>query len=530
MSKYNDMYDKYGNKIGLTEIGCDNRIVHKGCIQTNEEKTCNNSKVCQPNTMCNPRGTLMLADGQCDLYPSFPTSLSQVLKAVPIDDCNPRSRNNIDVDWDTLSIDDIYGLRDELKKNCVKSVSVNGGQKILPDTNGNVNIQVSNSGGNSSILPEYRFSQITNNQVNLLKDGLPVSNFTFPISIGSGNTGNFDINKLGIDMFPYNGAIPNTTKDITALTLGDNSGNFKVGIQGQLTYDGNPIATAKEWVGFGEIIDGVTIRPHLVSGKLTSSPLKGYAMYRDAGSYDWIVPSNVYRIKVTAVGGGGGADISCGPMLGYFATFDGGRAGTMSTRILDVTPGQSFNLKVGAGGSVTIPTTFQFGDYIASNGVDTSFGGNLVVAQGGSNVEVVQYDSGLGKSVRSKAPINTNNIGDFYAFGSEGLGTLSQDRGGSSRGGLSQVYGRSNECQMIFTTISGGSLGGGSSALQLTPQGASIATPAGVIRYLSETGTGFGAGMASMSIPNSTFYTQIGAMTGNTFKFSAGDGAIIIEW
>lgn len=433
-------------------------------------------------------------------------------------------------DWSETNVNSSSFIKNKPDLCCddsgVKTISVNNGTKMSPDSNGNINIQVTGSGQNGN-TSQYTLSPLTTDgKFSLLKDGAIVSTITLPIS---SNNGTFDFTKLGVDVFPYNGTLPNTTKDITALGFGDNTGNFKVGLQTELTYNGLVIPNTREWVGFGEFVDGNTIGQHNVSGKLIAKPLKGYAMYRDNGTYNWIVPDNVYRIKVTAIGGGGGGDISCGPMLGYFAVFDGGRAGTMSTKTIDVTPGQSFNLTVGAGGSVTIPSTFQFGDYVASNGGDTSFGTNLVVAQGGSNVQVVSNSSGLGKSVKSKSPINTNNVGDFYAFGSEGFGTLSQDRGGSSRGGLSQVYGRFNECQMIFSTVPGGSIGA-SAGLELTPQGAGIIAPLGVIRYLGETGTGFGSGMASMSIPNSTFYSQIGAMTNNTFKFAAGDGAVIIEW
>lgn len=246
-----NLYDHYGNIIGYKET-CN---TPRGYSPLASSK-----KHCPTNTMANPKGTVHLADGEMGLYPSFPTNLGQVLKAVPIDVCNPSSRNNIEVDWDTLAINDIYGLTESLAMaGKVKSVSVNNGVKSLPDDSGNINLSVSSTGNKVITAEDIKTALgITNTTSGILNVANGVINF-IP------NT-NFSEKKIKI--YPYT-----TTDGQPGGPHAEYNDEFKAAnptaqIRGlEVALSENDTQTAADWINYNEFVDMMSIVPNQ-TGKL----------------------------------------------------------------------------------------------------------------------------------------------------------------------------------------------------------------------------------------------------------------------
>jgi hypothetical protein len=86
-------------------------------------------------------------------------------------------------------------------------------------------------------------------------------------------------------------------------------------------------------------------------------------------------PANVFYVKVTCVGGGGGGDFV--DFGGYFGYYPGG-AGAVSETYVAVTPSTNYAVVVGAGGIRRIDVLTP-----ATAGGSSSFGGTLASAGGG---------------------------------------------------------------------------------------------------------------------------------------------------
>jgi hypothetical protein len=95
--------------------------------------------------------------------------------------------------------------------------------------------------------------------------------------------------------------------------------------------------------------------------------------WKTAGTYSWRVPPGVTNITVLVVGGGGGGGNGIGASNN---PAQGGKSGKVNTRVLSVTPGQSIQVVVGAGGSGTWVQSSA-----GSRGGNSSFG--EVSAEGG---------------------------------------------------------------------------------------------------------------------------------------------------
>lgn len=95
----------------------------------------------------------------------------------------------------------------------------------------------------------------------------------------------------------------------------------------------------------------------------------------------FVVPAEIYRIKVEAGGGGGGGSSASG------TTAAGGGGGGYGMQIFDVIPGQAISFIVGSGGGIGSPT--------GTAGGDTTFLGMTARGgKGGSNVPMVGGDGG----------------------------------------------------------------------------------------------------------------------------------------
>lgn len=100
-------------------------------------------------------------------------------------------------------------------------------------------------------------------------------------------------------------------------------------------------------------------------------------------SGNFIVPANIYALKVTCWGGGGGGGVDSGGV-----SSGGGGGGSMCEAILQVTPGQVIPFTIGSGGAAGAPggnggsTTFL--TLTAGGGLGQSGGTNAYGAVGGT--------------------------------------------------------------------------------------------------------------------------------------------------
>jgi hypothetical protein len=257
-----NIYDRHGNVIGIDQGG--------GLCPTYSSVSESNSKVTVPNTMANPKGTVQLADGECGLYPSFPTGLGQVLKAVPIDNCNPSSRGNVEVDWDYLAIKDIYGLTEALDGAGVKTVSVNGGVKILPDISGNINIPVASTASTPVTLDSIRnalgITNATNGLLNVT-NGL-ISFIPVP---------SYEAKRL--KLFPYTTTNNQPSGPHVEYTAEYKLANPQAQIRGlEVSFYEGTTLSATDWLDYGEFVDMTSIVPNS-DGKLQVSGVSGVSPY-----------------------------------------------------------------------------------------------------------------------------------------------------------------------------------------------------------------------------------------------------------
>ena len=72
---------------------------------------------------------------------------------------------------------------------------------------------------------------------------------------------------------------------------------------------------------------------------------RGNAVYTTPGSYEWTCPDGVTTVCAICIGGGGGAQYDTG-------SYGGGGGALAWINHYPVTPGQTYALRVGAGGSL----------------------------------------------------------------------------------------------------------------------------------------------------------------------------------
>jgi hypothetical protein len=113
------------------------------------------------------------------------------------------------------------------------------------------------------------------------------------------------------------------------------------------------------------------------------------------GTYLWSVPVGVTRIKIICAGAGGGGSngyLGANPSTWKF----GGGAGAVAIAVLDVTPGSTITINVGAGGAGGTGNNSSASN--GGDGGDSSVvrGGNTILAGGGKGGNAVSGASGAG--------------------------------------------------------------------------------------------------------------------------------------
>lgn len=165
----------------------------------------------------------------------------------------------------------------------------------------------------------------------------------------------------------------------------------------------------------------------------------GQQLYNNPGTYSWICPAGVNYVNVVCIGGGGGA-------IGASSIYDGGGGGGGGLawkNNISVTPGQSYTVVVGSGGTGSMNYTVKAGD-----------GGNSYFID---STTVVGY-GGKGSTFGSSA------AGGFYfgdGGGNGGFGGTSLGGGGGGAGGYTGTGGNGAVSSSPGGNGAGGGGGGG---------------------------------------------------------------------
>ena len=153
------------------------------------------------------------------------------------------------------------------------------------------------------------------------------------------------------------------------------------------------------------------------------------------GSSSWVAPANVFSVSVQAWGGGGaGGD-------GTNNGGGGGGGGAYASGTVSVTPGNSYTVVVGAGGS---PPTV--GGTSGQNGQDSSFNGTSVLAKGGT---------GGGNANGGAGGLASLSIGSTKFNGGTGGNANTTSDGGGGGGGAAGPSGVGITGADATTTIGG---------------------------------------------------------------------------
>jgi len=181
------------------------------------------------------------------------------------------------------------------------------------------------------------------------------------------------------------------------------------------------------------------------------------------GSGSWTAPAGVTSVMVEAWGGGGaGGGATSNPGKG-----GGGAGGQYASQVLTVTPGNSYTVVVGAGGSGTTAS--------GTVGGDSSFATNAVIAKGGAGGAAATATNGTAGLGSISGGFGTT----VFAGGDGSAGLGSAGTGGAGGGGA----GSSGAGGAASGNIAGAGTanGGGAGANAITSGGActNAAFPAG---------------------------------------------------
>ena len=253
-------------------------------------------------------------------------------------------------------------------------------------------VTVSYNNYNNAVVYRYTNTWIT--QVTYITGSLIVQNTITAdklqvntLSAISANIGNITAGDLKLGSNPE---ISGTTMTGSGAHL-YNDGRMVLGNSTQnLVWDGSNLNIRGDIVAYGNL-NGSAIG-QIIAGSFNFVPKTA------TGAGTFVVPTDVYKIKVTCIGGGGGG-------VGAINTGGAGGAGSC-IKVFAVTPGQSYSYFVGAGGSG------------GGNGQDTTFSGNGInmVAGKGFGAPAGAYNGGAGGTA-SGGDLNMNgNRGSDYTL------------------------------------------------------------------------------------------------------------------
>lgn len=182
----------------------------------------------------------------------------------------------------------------------------------------------------------------------------------------------------------------------------------------------------------------------------TSTTPAGSNVWATSGTYSWEVPTGIRKIRVDITGGGGGA--GSGDLDGGFSVNNYGLPGKrLKNGVLDVTPGETLTLYVGAGGqggwwgdggAHTMTTTFGYGiggrggRQPGSGGMPASGGGGSAILRSTTPIIIAGGGGGGAPSNKTGATFNlTPRYVDSGIDGENGPDSTGDNRAPGPGGG-----------------------------------------------------------------------------------------------
>lgn len=148
----------------------------------------------------------------------------------------------------------------------------------------------------------------------------------------------------------------------------------------------------------------------------------------------WTVPADVDQIEVWVFGGGGGGGGYSNVVSTYQNAGGGGGGGGCEYKILNVTPGSSHTITIGAGGAGQGSANDMQAK--AANGAKSVFGSNLAIGYGGTGGNPGTTSSFQYAAVGGFTPdVTSSTFSDDYAGSGGGGGSFYTDTGVMAGGG-----------------------------------------------------------------------------------------------
>lgn len=155
------------------------------------------------------------------------------------------------------------------------------------------------------------------------------------------------------------------------------------------------------------------------------SGINGVAEYENSAT--WTVPAGIHKILVQMIGAGGGGSANGlyqGPPCG--TNGQGGNGGGYVHAVVNVTPGETLTINIGAGGQAATVAN-SYGDPGGNTNIINEAGSVLAVAEGGGNGSSGSINDGVGyirNGYGSSHEGGLPNAVDFgFDYGKGGNGT-----------------------------------------------------------------------------------------------------------
>lgn len=220
----------------------------------------------------------------------------------------------------------------------------------------------------------------------------PVPTYTLIPSVTTVNEGNSFTVQLATQNVSQGTVLPYTITGIQSEDLeapGEESltGSFTIDAVGSSTKQFNIVEDAS--IGEGNETFTISLNNGLATSAVaindsSATVPSGSAAFSSPGTFSWTVPEGVTSICGVAIGGGGGGMCSRGTISGTQVTAAGGAGGGLGYfNALSVTPGDTVEIVVGAGGSGGARDAQQSGRTNGQNGSNSLIRYNSVTyAQG----------------------------------------------------------------------------------------------------------------------------------------------------
>jgi uncharacterized repeat protein (TIGR01451 family) len=177
--------------------------------------------------------------------------------------------------------------------------------------------------------------------------------------------------------------------------------------------------------------------------------------YTTAGNSTWVVPAGVTSVQVEVWGGGGGS----GGAGAHFASTGGGSGGSFVEFTVPVTPGNTYNLTVGAGGTAGAGgaagtgasggpgSASFFGNTTVGNSTGASViavGGNGSVGNNATGTSTTNRTATNGATAPSTGNFPTSGTGLVSFYGTNGANALTNSNNSGGGGAGAGPTGSSN--------------------------------------------------------------------------------------